>query len=82
MTKKKLLQQIINNRNNIDFNDFILIVESFGFVNHRKNGSHIMYKHRGVAEVLNLQEVKGKAKPYQIKQFLNYVEKYNLKMED
>jgi len=28
--------------------------------------------------MLNFQEVKGKAKPYQVKQFIRVIEKYNL----
>jgi hypothetical protein len=32
--------------------------------------------------LLNLQDVHGKAKPYQIRQFLKLVEKYNLEMDE
>jgi predicted RNase H-like HicB family nuclease len=32
----------------------------------------------GVKEILNFQNVKGKAKPYQVKQFLKVIERYNL----
>ncbi len=28
--------------------------------------------------MINFQEVKGKAKPYQVKQFIRVIEKYNL----
>jgi len=35
-----------------------------------------------VTELINLQNVNGKAKPYQIKQFLEIVERYNLQLED
>jgi len=35
-----------------------------------------------VAELVNLQDVKGEAKPYQIRQFLRLVEKYNLRLEE
>ncbi len=31
-------------------------------------------------KLVNLQEVGGKAKPYQIRQFLKIVERYNLKI--
>jgi len=31
---------------------------------------------------LNLQEVKGEAKPYQIRQLLRLVERYNLELEE
>ncbi|MEA3427969.1 MAG: hypothetical protein U9Q84_01850 [Thermodesulfobacteriota bacterium] len=44
---------------------------------------HHIYVHRDVPELINLhQDVKGKAKPYQVKQLLQLVEKYNLQMED
>jgi len=36
----------------------------------------------GIPELLNLQNVKGKAKPYQIKQFLQLIEIHNLQMEE
>ena len=39
-----------------------------------------MFVHPEVTELVNLQEVQGKAKPYQISQFLQLVEKYNLKL--
>jgi hypothetical protein len=38
--------------------------------------------HPDIPELVNLQNVKGKAKPYQLKQLLKIVEKYNLHMED
>jgi len=44
----------------------------------RVNGSHHIFVHSEVRELLNLQEVKGKAKPYQVKQLLSLVERYNL----
>ena len=31
--------------------------------------------------MINLQEVRGKAKPYQIRQFLRIVERHNLQLE-
>jgi hypothetical protein len=35
-----------------------------------------------VPELVNLQEVAGEAKPYQIRQFLRIVERYDLRLED
>jgi hypothetical protein len=80
--KKKFFKQILNSKKNVKFNDFTSLAESFGFTLDRTDGSHHIYKHKKVAELLNLQNVNGEAKPYQIKQFLNFVEKYSLKMED
>ena len=57
-------------------------IESFGFKLDRVNGSHHIFTHPNVNDLLNLQNVKGKAKPYQIKQFLSLIEKHNLIMSD
>jgi len=45
-------------------------------------GSHHIFVHPRVRELVNLQNVDGKAKPYQIRQFLALVESYNLSLED
>ncbi len=58
------------------------LANAFGFRLSRISGSHHIFTHSGVCELLNLQNVHGKAKPYQIKQFLNLIERYNLKLED
>ncbi|MCL2035898.1 MAG: type II toxin-antitoxin system HicA family toxin [Oscillospiraceae bacterium] len=79
MNKKKLLLRIMVNKKNVKFNDFVSLVESFGFVLDRIEGSHRIYIHPGASKILNLQNDNGEAKPYQIKQFLEFVEKYNLK---
>ena len=82
MNKKKLLLRIMNNTKNVQFNDFITVVEAFDFKCTRQEGSHRIYKNTDVAELINLQDDNGKAKPYQIKQFLSLVEKYSLRMEE
>jgi len=46
------------------------------------NGSHHIFAHPEVSELVNLQDVNGKVKPYQLKQLLQLVERYDLKMED
>jgi len=35
-----------------------------------------------IPELVNLQNVRGQAKPYQMRQFLKLVEKHNLELED
>jgi len=54
----------------------------FGFHRVRRSGSHHIFAHPSIAELVNLQEVDGEAKPYQIRQFLRLVERHNLKLED
>jgi hypothetical protein len=44
------------------------------------NGSHPVFAQQSIPELLNLQEVGGKAKPYQIRQLLALVERYNLSL--
>jgi predicted RNA binding protein YcfA (HicA-like mRNA interferase family) len=58
----------------------VALVEAFGFRLSRASGGHHIFVHPEVTELVNLQEVQGKAKPYQISQFLKLVEKYNLEL--
>lgn len=48
----------------------------------RTSGSHHIFSHPDVPELLNLQEVAGEAKPYQVRQLLRLVERYNLESKD
>jgi hypothetical protein len=54
------------------------LAEAFGLKLSRTSWSHHIYSRDGVPELVNLQEVDGKAKPYQVRQFLKLVERYNL----
>ena len=82
MNKRKLLKQILHNQKNVKFDDFVIILNAFGFYCARTNGSHNIFKNAAIPEFINAQNVNGEAKPYQIKQFFSLVEKYNLKMEE
>ena len=83
MKNRKLLQKILSRSNkNVKFTDFVQLVEAFGFHLSRIKGSHHIFTHPEVNELVNLQEVNGQAKPYQIKQFLELVEEYDLKLEE
>ena len=83
MTKKqRLLQKLLTGSKNVRFSDVQVVVEAFGFRLARISGSHHIYVHPDVPVLINLQDVNGKAKPYQIKQFLEIVERYNLELEN
>jgi hypothetical protein len=43
---------------------------------------HPEYVHADVPELVNLQNVNGQAKPYQVKQLLRLIERYNLQIEE
>ena len=64
MRKRKLLQRILANPQNVAFSDMVAIAEAFGFRLSRVNGSHPIFAHAAVQELVNLQNVGGKAKPY------------------
>lgn len=67
---------------NIAFQDMRRLVEGFGFELTRVSGSHHIFVHPDIPELLNLQQVDGEAKPYQIRQFLKLVERYSLTLEE
>ena len=54
------------------------LAEGLGFRQQRVSGSHHIFVHPEVPELVNLQNVSGEAKPYQIRQLLRLVERYNL----
>ncbi|MGH2971843.1 MAG: type II toxin-antitoxin system HicA family toxin [Gaiellaceae bacterium] len=66
---------------NVAFADMRRLVEAFGFELARTSGSHHVFVHPDVRELVNLQDVRGQAKPYQARQFLRLVERYALRME-
>lgn len=78
MNRRKLLEKILAGSKNVRFDDMVKLVEGFGFRLSRVNGSHHIFVHPAVRELVNLQNVHGEAKPYQIQQFLRLVERYNL----
>ena len=82
MKKRKLVKKLLSGSKNIRFTEIARCAEAFGFHLDRINGSHHIYVHPDVPELINLQNVGGKAKPYQVKQLLNLIERYNLQFED
>jgi predicted RNA binding protein YcfA (HicA-like mRNA interferase family) len=66
---------------NLRFNDVAGLVESLGFRLTRVSGSHHIFVHPAVPELLNLQEVNGQCKPYQVRQVLRLMDLYNLRLE-
>jgi len=77
----KLLEKAINSPQNFRFAEAIKLAEGFGFQLARTSGSHHILKRPGIPELLNFQNIGGKAKAYQIKQMLELVEFYDLRLE-
>ena len=78
---RKTLQKILSGSKNIRFEDMTRLVIAFGFNPPRISGSHHIFTHSNIPELVNLQNVHGQVKPYQIRQFIKLVEEYNLEME-
>ena len=83
MNRRRLLRRLAQGAlHNVAFGDMMSLVEGFGFSLVRVSGSHHILANPDIRELVNIQSVRGEAKPYQIRQFLRIVERYNLKLED
>ena len=78
-TYEKLLLKIMmgNQDKNVTFSELQKILEAFGF-ECRIKGDHFIYTKDEVDEIINIQPVRNKAKPYQVKQVRNLIIKYKL----
>lgn len=76
---EKLLLSILSGTRdgNILFADLQTVLDRLGF-QCRIKGDHFIYTKDGVEEIINLQPVGNKAKPYQVKQVRNIILKYQL----
>ena len=81
MNKQKLLAKALAGSKNLRFTEAVALAHAFGYRLSRTKGSHHIFVHPRIKELMNLQDVGGKAKPYQIRQLLDIVERYNLTLE-
>jgi len=81
MQKTKLLQRVRNNPVNVRFADLCKLAEYVGFRFRGRRGSHRVYTHPHVREILNFQNVGGKAKAYQVRQFLAILDRYGIELD-
>ena len=80
MKNRKLLAKALRSSKNLRFGEALALAKAFGFRLSRTKGSHHIFVHPRIRELVNLQEV-GKAKPYQVRQLLEIVERYDLELE-
>ena len=67
---------------NVDFSDAQLLLEALGFKEVRVTGSHHVYARPDIPEQFNLQNRRSQAKPYQLRQLISLVKRYNLTIEE
>ena len=80
---EKLLQAVLSGTkdSNFLFSDLQIILDRLGF-QCRIKGDHFIYTKDGIEEIINIQPVGNKAKPYQVKQIRNIILKYRLGGQD
>lgn len=67
---------------NVRFADAQRLAEALGFELDRIRGSHHIYRHPEGGQRLNLQARGGQAKPYQLRQLLELVERHALRLKE
>jgi predicted RNA binding protein YcfA (HicA-like mRNA interferase family) len=82
MTRLAKLYRKMLDKRGLSFTEFCRLLEAFGYVHVRTNGSHIAYHHQGIGDTRIVQPRGKDAKPYQIEQFLDIIEAYGLTLSD
>lgn len=78
----KLYAQLVDDhRRSVSFRDFEALLEAFGFRLARTRGSHRQYTHPAVPRPFPVQPGGKDAKPYQLRELLELVERHGLKMD-
>ena len=83
MTKPdKLYHQLLSSSSrSISFRDFERLLRAFGFELDRTAGSHRQYVHPALQRAFPVQPSGKDAKRYQVREFLELVERYALHMD-
>jgi hypothetical protein len=79
---RKVLDRALANPASLTFLELVALAVAFGFRLSRASGSHHIFCRTGIPELVNLQNVRGRAKPYQVRQLLKLAEKHDLRLEE
>lgn len=84
MTKSAKLYALLLQSTNrqVDFRDFVAMVEAFGFENVRTKGGHRSFAHLACNDLLVIQPKGKDAKRYQIREFLDIVQENGLTLDE
>lgn len=80
---RNVLEKILSGRSdaNVGFSDLISLLYELGFSERIRGDHHILWK-EGVVEIINLQPIGSKAKPYQVRQVRGILLRYKMGFED
>jgi hypothetical protein len=78
-----IIRQMEGSPSNVKFNDLCKVCEHYFGNGHQDSSSHIIYKTPWIGDPrINIQNDKGKAKAYQVKQVLKAIEKLGVQNEN
>ncbi len=77
----KLYRKLLDGRP-LTFAEFERLLAAFGYKRVSQRGSHVAWRHPVTADKRIIQPRGKDAKPYQVDQFLDIVEKHSLRLED
>jgi hypothetical protein len=77
---EKLVMKLLSGSsdNNFSFDELRLILLNVGFLEKMGAGSHRIFYQENISEIVNIQPIGSKAKPYQVKQVRGIILKYKL----
>lgn len=81
MKNRKLFEKILRNPYDVRFNEMTKLINAFGFQLKNIKGSHQIYKHPDVPYLINIQNKGGYVKSYQVNQFIDIINEFNLSLE-
>lgn len=64
------------------YNEFKMLLEQFGFRLASMNRLHNIFSHPQIPELVNIQNINGEMKAFQVKQIINLVYRYQLRAKD
>lgn len=78
MRPAKIYQLALRNPGGLRFHDLCRLAEAFGFDFQRQRGSHRVYAHEGLRELMIFQDDRSLAKAYQVRQLLGCIARNRL----
>ena len=80
MRPETFLRSARGNPSGLRFSELSKLAEAFGFVFQRQKGSHRIYTHDDIRQIMIFQNAHGKAKAYQVRQLLDCIDRHHLAM--
>ena len=78
-SRRRLYEKAAGAPTNTSFSDLEALLRAFGFVRKRQRGSPVIYCHPSrPGSLVNVQNVGGKAKAYQVRQVLRLLDELGL----